>query len=411
MIEKEVRNLLFQKMNIYLTNDNPDYDSSQMIDTIISLIVDFFDCDMKKMIAALDLFISNKETGNDVKFADYYNKVDVSKFSNLSVKGFLSKGNPMLFFYLGDEASPFAKVKKTIEDGKDKFFIEISNSSEVLEKYKKGGKFNNAYVADYEFVYDGKSIEKSKNVYAETKLIESASFLNRTDFSELSDEYKNFLTLLGNAISKKYIDLSNISGFGLDILLLNFYDEIKGLCFDEYELSFDNILYLLNQTLYEDKEALKKPESSFLDLVEGVSVDDANQENRKVKITIPVHSDIVEYDVNKAEKYLSIDAILNGKKKCGVMIVSTDNGFSLFVSNQERKMGGLKKPSFVINFSDNQIKIMTIDAEISKRENRSFETVISFDGEFMRFVSSDSSIKNNKRNKNVNLVASGASMQ
>lgn len=373
MSEKEIRSLLFQKMNTYLTNNNQSYDASQIIETVISLIIDYFDCDLRKIIDALELFISNKESGRDIKFSDYYNRVDISNFANLSVKGFLSKGNPMLFFYFCDEENPFAKVKKLVEDGKDKFYIEISNSSQVLAQYKKGNmNFSNAYVIDYEFSFDENNIEKTKNVYAETKLIENASFLNKTDFSELADEYNNFLVLLGNAIGKNYIDISKISGFGLDILLLNFYDEIKSLCFDEYNLSLENILYLLNKTLYKDKLPLKKPKSPFLDFIENISIGEELGENRKVKIELPISEEVIEYDVIKSEKYLSIDVIEAEKKKCGMMVLSTENGFSLFVSNGESKYKHNKRPSFVMNFSDNQIKFMTIDQEILKKRKSKF---------------------------------------
>ena len=319
----------------------------------------------------------------------------------MSVKGFLSKDSPVLFFYVGDDENPCIKLKTNFESKQDAYIIELSNNPQVLAKYKKGEtKFNNAFVVDYEFVYNSKFFEKVKNVFAETKLKEDAEFLNVVNFNGVSNEYKNFLILLKNSINMKGFDVSNISSFGLEVLEHSFYDEIKRLCLDDYNFSFENIVYLINKTLYDCDDELIKPESVFLDFIDDVYYETENySQNKKVKLKIPASDKVVEYDVIKSEKYLCVDAVEQGRKKCGIMIISTGDGFSVCVSNQSVKNGGIKKPSFVINFSENQIRVMSIDTKKLSADNVSFESFITFDNGFMKLNYSSGNVKKIKNIK------------
>ncbi len=407
VVDNELRNLLYEKLSLYLKNDSSKYDVSQVIETILLIIEKYFDPDYKKFINALELFYVNRIENQDVKFSDYLNRVDISKSNNFSVKGFLSKGSPMLFFYIGDDDNPCIKLKTNFDEKQVIYSIELSNNPQVLAKYKKGeNNFNNAFVVDYEFVYNSKVLERVKNVFAETKLVEDAMFLNITDFNDISNEYKNFLTLLKNSIDLNSFNTSNISSFGLEILLHSFYDEMKKLCLSDYNFSLENIVYLINKTLYENVEDLKKPESQFLDFIDDVSYETENiSQNKKVKLKIPVSDKVVEYDITKSEKYLCIDAVEQGRKKCGIMIISTGDGFSVCVSNRSIKNGNVKKPSFVMNFSENQIRVMTIDANKANSENDSLEAFITFDNGFMKLNYSDGVIKKLKNSKD-SIIAS-----
>lgn len=399
VIDKEFRKLLNEKLNIYLANGFKVCEISQVSKTILSIIENYFDPDYKKFIESLDFFINNRNENQDIKYSDYLNKMDISSSNNFSVKGFLSKGLPMLFFYMGDDDNPCIKVTTNFEKNQGVYNIELSNNPQVLAKYKKGGTgFNNAYVVDYEFVLGSKFIEKSKIVFAETKSKEEVDGLNVTDFSIISNEHKNFFNLLKNSINSKNFNVSNISRFGLNILLDSFYDEVKDLCFDEYNFSLENIVYLVNRTLYGDDINLNKPESMFLDFVDDVSYETENiGQNKKVKLKIPVHDRVVEYDVIKSEKYLSIDVVEFGRKKCGLMIISTGDGFSVCVTNRNVKSESNKKPSFVLNFSESQIRLISIDDKKQSGENKAFESVVSFDKGFIKL---NYSINDTKKIKN-----------
>lgn len=409
MVQNELKEILCENLKRYLTNSKNNYDISQVIETIVFMVENYFDPDYKKFIDTLEFFIINKNENQDVKYSDYLNRIDISKSSGFSVKGFLSKGSPMLFFYLGDDDNPCIKVKTSFDGKQDVYNIEISNNPQVLAKYKKGEtEFNNAYVVDYEFVYGLKLFEKSKNIFAETKTQEDIKSLNVTDFNEISNEHKNFLVLLKNAIDSKCFNASNISNFGLNILLNSFYDEIKSLCLDEYNFSLENIVYLINATLYENCDDLTKPESIFLDFIDDVSYEtEGAYQSKKVKLKIPVQERVIEYDIIKSEKYLSIDVVEQSRKKCGVMIISTGDGFSVCMSNRKNK-NNIKKPSFVLNFSENQIRLISIDEKKASGENQSFEAVVSFENGFIKLNFSSADVQKIKNHKELLISAYGA---
>lgn len=396
MTEIEMQNLLNAKLKQYLLPKNKELKIGQIVELINSQIIEIFNCDKEKFIDALELFNKNIELNQNMKFADYLNKISISSSDEIYVKGFLSKGNPMLFFYYGDDENPFAKITTDFLDNEDKYSIEISNSSKVLSNFKKGKPIINSYLTNVEYAYSDDAIETNKNVFAETKIVEKSKFLNVPDESIYLQEHTNFLNLIRNANQNNKIDLSEISGFSLEILFNNFYDEIRNLCFDEYNLSLENIVYLINSTVYDDtnKYPLKTPNSKFVQMIDSVDKSNETSQNRKLKIKIDKNSNAVEYDVIKSEKYLSIDVNNNGKKKCGLMIISTADGFSAFVSNGNSKTQN--KPAFVINFSAGQIKVMSVEDKTSKIKDNNFEMNVLLDGEFLRFTSFCGKLENAK---------------
>lgn len=404
MTEIEMQNLINEKLKAYLLPKTKNLDIGQIIELINSQIIEMFDCDKQKLVYALELFNRNLETGQNLKFADYLNKILISNSSEIYVKGFLSKDNPMLFFYSKNDENPFAKITTDFLGGNNKFSVEISNNSNAVADFKKGKAVSNAYLVNIDYTYTDGKIEESKNIFAETKLVENSKYLNVPDELNSSLEYFNFLNLIKNANQNSKIDLSKISGFSLGILFNNFYDEMKNLCFDEYNLSLENIIYLINSTVYDDSSVnpLKVPNSKFVQLIESIDKTNETSQNRKLKIKIDKNSNAVEYDVIKSEKYLSIDVNENGKKQCGLMVISTADGFSAFVSNGNTKTQN--KPAFVINFSAGQIKVMSVDNKPAKTTDNNFEITVSLDEEFLKFNSTSSIFKSLKdiNKKNIN---------
>lgn len=396
MTEFEMQDLLNTKLKQYLLPKNKELEISQIIELINLQIIETFNCDKEKLIDALEFFNRNIVQNQNMKFADLLNKIEISSSGELFVKGFLSKNNPMLFFYYGDDDSPFAKITTDFGDYEIKYSIEISNNSKVLADFKKGKFVSNSYLTNVDYIYRGNIVEKNKNVFAETKLVENSKFLNVTNESNYLQEYVNFLNLIRNANQYNKIDLSKISGFSLEILFNNFYDEIKNLCFDEYNLSLENIIYLINSTVYNDnsKNLLKVPNSKFVQIIENLDNLNEFSQKRKMKIRVDNDNESIEYDVIKSDKYLSIDVKERGKKKCGLMVISTADGFSAFVSNGNSKLQS--KPAFVINFSAGQIKIMTVDDKSLKTKSNKFEMNVILNDGFLKFSSFSSDYENMK---------------
>ena len=380
MTEQEYLTVLADRLEIYLTHEDKNYNSTQMINSIITSIIQYFDCDYQKLIDALDELIEMKNSNYSTKYAEEANKFDISNTTKLSVKGFISKGHPVLFFYYNDDPNPYGVVKAVSQDGKDVYSVEISNNSESLSTYKrKDSVLDDSYVFVDEYEYSSEGFRSTKNVYAQagkSKQLENLDFYN---MPEIVDEYKNFVFLLYNAMGKNKADPTNISGFGADILFLSFYDIVKELCGNGNVLTLADIVYFINQTIYDGKGDVKKPDSKIADLVDEVEVSNKALQKRVIFDT-EIDGKILRYEVIKSEKYLSIEVYDEGEKICGAMIVASPDGFSLFRTNTKNLMVKDAITSFVINLSDNKIKFVTIDENIKNNESgRNFETIISFD--------------------------------
>lgn len=401
MSEQEYLISLSEKLSSYLTNDDKKYDSTQMINSIITSIVQYFDCDYLKLIEALESLIHMRNIGEFTKYSDVENRFDISTTKrSLSVKGFLSKGKPILFFYIGDNENPHGIVKTISENGKDIYSVEISNNADVLANYKKDtSNLANSYIIVDEFEYASKECKVTKNVYAETDSTEKG-MLKIMDIPDILDEHKNFIILLNNAMSDKGIDLTKISGFGADILFLSFYDEINNMCKDTKILPLKDLVYLINETIYPEK---LQPQSTSSDLIDKLQFGETNNdsiEQKKFLFVRNVDGKELRYEVVKSEKYLSIEVFEGDVKICSSMIVSTADGFSFFRSsgNKQASASFSDVPSFVINVSENKMKLMTIESgEIKKGDGRKFEALIVFENNgAIKLASSDSKVSKSK---------------
>lgn len=392
MTEQEYLDVLAEKLSEYLTDDKKEYDSTQMINSIITSIIQYFDCDYQKLIDALDELIEMKNSNYSTKYAEEANKFDISNTTKLSIKGFISKGHPILFFYYNDDPNPYGIVKAVSQEGKDVYSVEISNNSNALANYKKDkSSLDNCYVFVDEYEYEEGILKSTKNIYAKTVNNDVPGMFSYYDFPEYLEEYKNFLILLNNALSNSKIDISKMSGFGADILFLSFYDIVNELCGSANVLPLKDIVYLINQTIYDDKVVFGKPESDVLKQIDLVSIFGEDALQKRVCFDADVDGKNLRYEVVKSEKYLSVEVFDGDDKICGNIIVASPEGFSFFRSNTKNEIGEKFIPSFVINFSNDKIKFVTINDDFLKNKNgRRYETLISFEenGE-MNISSSD----------------------
>lgn len=398
MNKEEDLQLLFTRLTSYLTNDNKKYDSTQMINSIISTIIQYFDCDYSKLADAIEVLNQMKQSDIHTKFADVYNKFDISGGTGLSVKGFLSKGQPMLFFYLGDDENPYAIVKTETNGKVDRYSVELSNSPEVLSTYKKSSfdVKNDAFVVveDYEYYLD--KCRSTRNVYSETVPASKNHLIDISEFSDIAPEHKNFFKLLVNSMSSNGVDLSKVSPFGTDILFLSFYDTIKLLSGESKELPLEDLIYLINETLYSDRISLSKGDSELLSNMESASAIDTHNMQKKIVFDRFVDGHMLTYNIVKSEKYFSVEVFENNKKRSGAMIVGTSDGFSFIrnIAPSESKEGKYVS-SYVMNFSDRKIKFMTMsnDGLKSKNAGRTLEILLSFDKDGrIKLASTDASV-------------------
>ena len=385
-----------------MTNDDKKYDASQMIESVISSIVQYFSCDYAKLIDALESLIHMRDIDEYTKYSDIENTFDISDSKiNVTVKGFLSKGKPILFFYVGDNENPSGIVKTSSEDKKDIYSIEISNSTEVLSSYKKDmADLTNSYVFVNEFAYEGDVCTTTHKILAETDSNNQMTF-DVLDTAEVEDEHKNFIILLNNAMAKSGLNFSKLSGFGADILFLSFYDEVKNLCENDELLPLGDLIHIINETIYPEKKQIDGFNSVLVDAIGGESlVLDENQQ-KKFSFMINYAGKDYRYEIVKSEKYFSVEVFDGADKISGAMIVSSADGFSFIRSNGSLTSTDIA--SIVINVSENKLKFMTIDAGQDKKSKyRKIETVLSFspDGA-IKLESSDMKTQKVKKNKNV----------
>ena len=398
MNKEEDLQLLFTRLSSYLTNDNKKYDSTQMINSIISTIIQYFDCDYTKLAEAIDVLNQMREGGIHTKFSDSLNRFDISGGTELSVKGFLSKGQPILFFYLGNSENPYAIVKTETDGKRDRYSVEISNSSDALSNYKKKNfkVKDDAFVVVEEYEYYLDKCRSARNVYAETVPDTQSQFLDVTGFGDVAYEHKNFFKLLVNAMGSNGVDFSKVSPFGTDILFLSFYDTIRLLSGESEELPLEDVMYLINETLYDDRIPLSKGNSVLLDTMQSASIIDTTNSQKKISFDRFIDGRMLTYNIVKSEKYLSIDVFENGKKHSGAMVVGTTEGFSYIRNIGESESTPEKYvSSYVMNFSEGKIKFMTMSNDASKNKNnsRNIEMVLSIDNSGrIKLASTDASI-------------------
>ncbi len=371
MNEQETIELLHSKLSSYLTNDDKKYDSTQMINSIISTIIQYFECDKIKLAEALDNLIQMKNDERYVKFADKKNKFDISMSTKLSVKGFLSKGQPILFFYLGDDVNPYAIVKTSSEGGIDTYSVEISNNSQVLATYKKDDKFKgDEFVIVEEYKYFLDKCSTTRNVYAKTNLKNSADSMDIQGLNDIDDEYANFFKLLVNAMTSSKLNFSKISGFGMDILFLSFYDTLLKLSAQERDFKMQDVIYLINDIVYKNMLSSTPPNSLLASAVDSIPTALYAENHKKTPFLMDVNGQTVQYDIVKSENYLSIDAVDDGKKKGSIMIIGTSDGFSFYRTYAKSGYAqGEEIPTpYVINFSKGKLKVVTIGDDAKKNK-------------------------------------------
>lgn len=406
MNEQDYLDVLAKRLNSYLTNEDKKYDSTLMINSIISSIIQYFECDYQKLIDAIETLNHMKNIGTFTRYSDVENVFDVSSQTELSVKGFLSKGKPILFFYKENDENPYGIIKTETKNGKDIYSIEISNNPDTLAYYKRDFVASgDTYVFAETYEYDSESLKTKRSVFAETG--EDMGKLDVFSMTDSEKEYRNLLLLIRNALSEN-LDFNEISGFGMDILFLSFYDSIKSLCKKESIFSLEDMLYLANETIYPENKNLVKPYSQLVNNIEKQKLIELEiGEQKKFSFVLNIDGKDIEYRIVRSEKYLSVDAFENDKKLSGYMIVSSVDGFSFFRLNgnyvDEKSENYI--PSFVIHFVGNQIKFMSIeDKENKSLPTKTFDTLITFgdDGK-IKLESQDINISKVLKNQNLSV--------
>ena len=89
------------------------------------------------------------------------------------------------------------------------------------------------------------------------------------------------------------------------------------------------------------------------------------------------------------------------------MIISTGDGFSICATHRNLKMGNVKKSPFVMNLSENQIRVMTIDAGKTSNENQSFESILIFENGYVKLNCSNMTARKIKSGKESSLTMYG----
>ena len=412
--EQEYLKIISAKLDLYLKDVDRNYDSSKMTNSIISTIIQFFDCDYQKLISALDDLIIMKQSNHNMKFSDYDNKFDISDQMPISIKGFLSKGKPNLFFFMGDEEKPYAIVKTMANDFTDVYSVEISNNPISLTIYKKDASvMSDSYVYVEEYRYTGDECLSTKNMFAKTTPPKIGD-ISAIDFKNDSIEFFNFLTLLSAAMKNKNVDLSTISAFATDMMFINFYENLKNYNGNDKFLPVHDLIYLANKTLY-NYDTVKVSDSVIIDKIESTTFSEESDTQKKQVVDVNIEGKEYKLVVVKSEGYMSVDVFDGEEKVSGAIIIASADGFSLFKSVPDADSKNHKKDSaaYVFNVTRNQVRFMTVsDDKLMQNTNRAIDSFITFEEDgSIKLVSSDSEkikikpLKNKSTTADVSVVS------
>lgn len=407
---------LHERLTCYFDN-NKSQTNKALFDMVMNTIIENVDFDVSKLSRALEMLDRMKENNDSTEYKHFNNMFDVStQASKTYVKGFLSKGFPMLYFYRQGEDLPFFKIKSLADDsGKNMIRIETASSAEALSEYKNGSIEQDSFyvkVIDIKNEKDGYSYNTSTRAKAGK---EDPFVMPKDNFP---DEYKLFYSFLQGALESNGYDAPDTMGAAkFDFIFLELYEKIKKCVGDVKDFTMADLMLLMNATInsqplnavgFVDDGTMQINENSFV--ARAIAELDYDENNRKNKFYSKDLStkDYYEFSTVQAINYLSVDIMKNGSPYSSYMMGKTHNGFTLFKSNRGAdKSKGNDFAMLTFNLTDNMFKFAASYDETShSKSNEEIIMKIMPDGELA--LSSD--IKRFKTKKQPDIVRQVAMM-
>ncbi|MBP3581834.1 MAG: hypothetical protein J6J33_03710 [Clostridia bacterium] len=366
----------------------------EIIEPIYQSLMNNVSFDMQKLNSCLEMLLALRDNGHNLIFQTDNNMFDVSsRAGSVQVKGIISNNRPILFFY-DKNGEVFFKIKYSSKNGQRAIVAESSiNEYDVTPEKLVGIDADRFFYSHNDkVVFDDDLFTVRSRTLAKTGKVEEV-FVEE----DMCDEYRNFYLFLKNVINatgKKSLD--NLTVIKADFLFASFYQNLKELCRAEDELSFPEIVYLMNAVL-----------NGNTDIASPLNADQTIQ---KGKYTLPV-TELGEicakakdkktgsFEIGEgtekrtinfccSEKYASLHIMdSNGVEMVTYLIGQTDKGFTFFKAIKDETMVGRDALSrvFTLNLTDSTLRINASAKLDSRRSGNALESDMSFleDGEIV----------------------------
>ena len=387
-IKQEVVEKLAQYFQIKNVN------AHEIIQPIYQSLMNNVNFDLQKFNSCLEMLLALRDNGHNLIFQTDNNMFDVSsRHSGVQVKGVISNNRPILFFY-DRNGEVFYKIKYSSKNGQKAIIAESSINEydvtpEQLIDYQADRFF---YSHSDKVIFDDDTFTFRNRTLAKTGKVEDV-FLEE----DMCDEYRNFYLFLKNVISqtgKK--SLENLSVIKADFLFASFYQNLKDLCRAEDELSFPEIVYLMNAVLNGNTDIISPIESDrtiekgkyTAPVTELAEICATSKDKRLGSFEIGDGEQKRTINFCCSEKYASLHIMdSNNVEMVTYLIGQTDKGFTFFKAIKDENMVGKDVYSrvFTLNLTDATLRINASAKLDSRRSGNALEADMEFlkDGEIV----------------------------
>ncbi len=359
----------------------------KIVEPIYQSLMNNVNLDLQKFNSCLEMLLSLRDNGHMLVFQTENNVFDVSSVTgNVQVKGIISNNRPVLFFY-DKNGEVFYKIKYSTKNGEKTIIAETSINEydvtpEKLAKIKVDRFF---YSHSDKVIYDDDYFTVRSRTLAKTGKIDEV-FMEE----DMCDEYRNFYLFLKNVINstgKKSLD--NLSVIKADFIFASFYQSLKDLCKAEDELSFSELVYLMNAVLNGNTNIIAPIEADHtiskgkytVPVTELGEIFSTSKDKRTGAFEIGENENKRTISFCCSEKYASFHIMDNNDVEMVTYLIGqTDKGFTLFKAIKDEKMVGKDALSrvFTLNLTDATLRINASAKLDGRRTGNALESDMNF---------------------------------
>lgn len=364
---------------------------------IMSEIQRNFQCDLSRLSAALSRYTSFSDASNAYQYDSTENSFDVSLNSKVRVKGFMSKGQPFLYFFRDADEKPTLKIKYLTKEKNPIILIESSSSPEMLCEYKNGSldeSISGIRLDSMQYTILKEGINANRFKYMQTTPVKFSGKDTMFDITQLSDEYLAFYIFM---LKQQKNNQHNLYADGLhtlpitsenaEVLFNNYYDVVKSIVEPQAEFSLSDLLMIMSSikdepgTQIADYMPLDKTSEIVKKICSLKVQDDAAIEGEQVSLReIDASGKSRFYSVAKRKGDMTID-ILDASRNvvCKYLFIPTKEGFSIIrnLPSNARTNNPNEIVAFSITLSDNDLKFIAYSgkkpASYSKPDDRAVD--------------------------------------
>lgn len=357
---------LHERLACYLESKSDVQYDEELYSMILNSIIENVEFDETKLARALDMLNRMKSNNVSTGFKQMNNMFDVStQTSKTYVKGFLSKGLPILYFYRHGDELPFFKLKSVVDElGQERIKIETANAPKILTEKTDKPKDSGSYYLRVLDIIKKKDSFTYNNVTRAKAGADDLFIISKDNFP---DGYKLFYTFLQSAFENNGIELpDNMSATKFDFIFTELYEKVKKCIEDVPDFSMSDLLFIMHATingLQIDARELAGDgtlEINANSLVARTIAASEYDENDRRKDYQSVHirdKDAMTFHTVQASNYMSIDIAKGGVPYSAYVMGLTTNGFTLFKSNKSKdKSMNDDFAMLTFNLTDNMIK-------------------------------------------------------